>query len=154
MRFSRHSENLAFTLVRQFPGTASLLDSLDWDEVPSLNAMSEEECRGALGTVVKFRCMVQDVMSPEPYQPVIRDKDGNTRFGMYREEQPREDAAEGALRWGRGEFEMRQVFRCVRVPGETSWATEQQANRKVCRGVDAVSKVEAGGTQERMTCGK
>ncbi|KAF4730112.1 hypothetical protein FOZ63_024034, partial [Perkinsus olseni] len=48
----------------------------------------------------------------------------------------------------------RQVFRCVRVPGETSWATEQQANREVCRGVHAVSKVEAGGTQERMTCGK
>ncbi|KAF4660382.1 hypothetical protein FOZ61_004063 [Perkinsus olseni] len=133
---------------------ASLLDSLDWDEVPSLNAMLEEECRGALGTVVKFRCMVQDVMNPEPYQPVIRDKGGSARCGRYREEQPREDAEEGALRWGRGEFEMRQVFRCMRVPGETSWATEQQANREVCRGVDAGSEVEAGTTQERMTCGK
>ncbi|KAF4715065.1 hypothetical protein FOZ62_003151, partial [Perkinsus olseni] len=72
----------------------------------------------------------------------------------YREEQPREVADEGALRWGRGEFEMRQVFRCGRVPGETSWATEQQATREVCRGVDAGSKVESGGTQERMTCGR
>ncbi|KAF4719323.1 hypothetical protein FOZ63_021827 [Perkinsus olseni] len=81
-------------------------------------------------------------------QPVVK------LDGRYREEQPREDADVGAVRWGRGEFEMRQVFRCVRVPGETSWATEQQATWEVCRGVDAVSKVEAGGTRERMTCGK
>ncbi|EER04475.1 hypothetical protein Pmar_PMAR019477 [Perkinsus marinus ATCC 50983] len=59
----------------------------------------------------------ESVLSPEPYVPVWKDGGAETRCGMYREE----EMVEGDLCWGRREFEMRQVFRCVSVPGETSW---------------------------------
>ncbi|EER17287.1 hypothetical protein Pmar_PMAR025276, partial [Perkinsus marinus ATCC 50983] len=49
------------------------IGSLNWEEVPDLTNMSENDSEEALGSVVKFRCMVQSVLSPEPYVPVWKD---------------------------------------------------------------------------------
>lgn len=37
------------------------IGSLNWEEVPDLTNMSENDSEEALGSVVKFRCMVQSV---------------------------------------------------------------------------------------------
>ncbi|KFV01970.1 Mini-chromosome maintenance complex-binding protein, partial [Pterocles gutturalis] len=104
--------------------------------VPSLNDVPVHYLKP--NSLVKFRCMVQDMFDPEFYMGVYETVDPNTNarvlhFGKYR------DVAEcGVSYTSYMNFEMtqknfnssqtvtleRQTFYCVPVPGESAWVKE------------------------------
>ncbi|KFP18174.1 Mini-chromosome maintenance complex-binding protein, partial [Egretta garzetta] len=87
--------------------------------VPSLNDVPVHYLKP--NSLVKFRCMVQDMFDPEFYMGVYETVDPNTNarvlhFGKYR------DVAECGVSYT---FTLeRQTFYCVPVPGESAWVKE------------------------------
>ncbi|KFV11801.1 Mini-chromosome maintenance complex-binding protein, partial [Tauraco erythrolophus] len=95
--------------------------------VPSLNDVPVHYLKP--NSLVKFRCMVQDMFDPEFYMGVYETVDPNTNarvlhFGKYR------DVAEcgvSCTSYTNFEMKIRQkdaTFYCVPVPGESAWVKE------------------------------
>ncbi|KGL90557.1 Mini-chromosome maintenance complex-binding protein, partial [Charadrius vociferus] len=87
--------------------------------VPSLNDVPVHYLKP--NSLVKFRCMVQDMFDPEFYMGVYETVDPNTNarvlhFGKYR------DVAECGVSYTI--TSERQTFYCVPVPGESAWVKE------------------------------
>ncbi|KFW68442.1 Mini-chromosome maintenance complex-binding protein, partial [Pygoscelis adeliae] len=93
--------------------------------VPSLNDVPVHYLKP--NSLVKFRCMVQDMFDPEFYMGVYETVDPNTNarvlhFGKYR------DVAECGVSYTiyitQAVTSERQTFYCVPVPGESAWVKE------------------------------
>ncbi|XP_005093986.1 mini-chromosome maintenance complex-binding protein [Aplysia californica] len=112
------------------------LDQLSLLSIPSLNTVSLDELRS--NTVVKYRCMVQDVFDPQfclgKYK-IVNSKTQKSRvecgaFRDFPDLQPDESV----------DFESpenitvdRQGFYCVPIPGEAEWVKEGYKSKDVER---------------------
>ncbi|KFV62861.1 Mini-chromosome maintenance complex-binding protein, partial [Dryobates pubescens] len=92
--------------------------------VPSLNDVPVHYLKP--NSLVKFRCMVQDMFDPEFYMGVYETVDPNTNarvlhFGKYRDVA---ECGEILLNSSQTITSERQTFYCVPVPGESAWVKE------------------------------
>ncbi|XP_048360972.1 mini-chromosome maintenance complex-binding protein isoform X1 [Sphaerodactylus townsendi] len=104
--------------------------------VPSLNDIPLHYLKP--NSLIKFRCMIQDMFDPEFYMNIYEAVDTHTKthvmhFGKYR------DIAECGLHQ---EIDLnstktvtaeRQTFYCVPVPGESAWVKETYASMSQAR---------------------
>nr|XP_009936060.1 PREDICTED: mini-chromosome maintenance complex-binding protein [Opisthocomus hoazin] len=95
--------------------------------VPSLNDVPVHYLKP--NSLVKFRCMVQDMFDPEFYMGVYETVDPNTNarvlhFGKYRD--VAECGPQQAIDLNSSQTVTleRQTFYCVPVPGESAWVKE------------------------------
>ncbi|NXS62792.1 MCMBP protein, partial [Brachypteracias leptosomus] len=92
--------------------------------VPSLNDVPVHYLKP--NSLVKFRCMVQDMFDPEFYMGVYETVDPNTNarvlhFGKYRDVAECGPQQEIDLNSSQTVTSERQTFYCVPVPGESAW---------------------------------
>jgi|TARA_B110000967_G_scaffold160242_1_gene166073 hypothetical protein len=87
------------------------------DLVPEINAVGVDLVRP--GTLVRFRCMVQDMYNPEYYVGSYRDTGGRWITTKYSEDLGPSDA-ESQVPTDRKIWE-RRVLYCVPLPGESAW---------------------------------
>ena len=97
--------------------------------IPSLNATPVEQLRP--GTLVRYRCMVQDVQDPEFYMALFQQTNVHTgekilMTGKYRDAMPpQSEPAPVADGEDEGKnVQQRVPLYCVPVPGETKWAAD------------------------------
>ncbi|KAK2535862.1 Mcmbp [Columba livia] len=95
--------------------------------VPSLNDVPVHYLKP--NSLVKFRCMVQDMFDPEFYMGVYETVDPNTNtrvlhFGKYRDVAECGPQQEIDLNSSQTVTAERQTFYCVPVPGESAWVKE------------------------------
>ncbi|NXE84781.1 MCMBP protein, partial [Cochlearius cochlearius] len=95
--------------------------------VPSLNDVPVHYLKP--NSLVKFRCMVQDMFDPEFYVGVYETVDPNTNarvlhFGKYRDVAECGPQQEIDLNSSQTVTLERQTFYCVPVPGESAWVKE------------------------------
>ncbi|NWH65009.1 MCMBP protein, partial [Geococcyx californianus] len=95
--------------------------------VPSLNDVPVHYLKP--NSLVKFRCMVQDMFDPEFYMGVYETVDPNTNarvlhFGKYRDVAECAPQQEIDLNSSQTVTAERQTFYCVPVPGESAWVKE------------------------------
>ncbi|XP_051476078.1 mini-chromosome maintenance complex-binding protein isoform X1 [Apus apus] len=95
--------------------------------VPSLNDVPVHYLKP--NSLVKFRCMVQDMFDPEFYMGVYETVDPNTNarvlhFGKYRDVAECGPQQEIDLNSSQTVTLERQTFYCVPVPGESAWVKE------------------------------
>ncbi|NWS72835.1 MCMBP protein, partial [Crotophaga sulcirostris] len=95
--------------------------------VPSLNDVPVHYLKP--NSLVKFRCMVQDMFDPEFYMGVYETVDSNTNarvlhFGKYRDVAECGPQQEIDLNSSQSVTLERQTFYCVPVPGESAWVKE------------------------------
>lgn len=85
--------------------------------VPSLNAVSPD--RIAPGSLVRFRCMVQDLLEPEFYMGCYQGIDGVWRTTKYAD--PMNPEAWPEHSEPRHELWERRAAHCIAPPGEAPW---------------------------------
>ncbi|KFW84765.1 Mini-chromosome maintenance complex-binding protein [Manacus vitellinus] len=95
--------------------------------VPSLNDVPVHYLKP--NSLVKFRCMVQDMFDPEFYMGVYETVDPNTNarvlhFGKYRDVAECGPQQEIDLNSSQTVTSERQTLYCVPVPGESAWVKE------------------------------
>ncbi|NWW85465.1 MCMBP protein, partial [Rhynochetos jubatus] len=95
--------------------------------VPSLNDVPVHYLKP--NSLVKFRCMVQDMFDPEFYTGVYETVDPNTNarvlhFGKYRDVAECGPQQEIDFNSAQTVTSERQTFYCVPVPGESAWVKE------------------------------
>lgn len=114
--------------------------------IPSLNDTPVDQLRP--GTLVRFRCMVQDVQDPEYYMGTFQHKNvltGETSVATakYRDAIPPQSEPMHEVR-----PQERLPLYCVPVPGETAWAAEAQAS------AGAAAPAPAPATEQPSSRGK
>ncbi|NWR76053.1 MCMBP protein, partial [Centropus unirufus] len=92
--------------------------------VPSLNDVPVHYLKP--NSLVKFRCMVQDMFDPEFYMGIYETVDPNTNaralhFGKYRDVAECGPQQEIDLSSSQMVTSERQTFYCIPVPGESAW---------------------------------
>ena len=125
--------------VREF-FTNRLQNSETLKRVPSLNDIPSHLLKSK--SLVRFRCMVQDMFDPEFYLAVYEvvnkaDNSSNLRYGMYQDIVNCPENFELRLESPRNVTNERQTFYCVPIPGETEWAKKTFAGRKVASGLQS-----------------
>ncbi|KAM8923929.1 mini-chromosome maintenance complex-binding protein isoform 2-T2 [Pelodytes ibericus] len=95
--------------------------------VPSLNEVPLHYLKP--DSLVKFRCMIQDMFDPEFYMGAYETVDPTTNsralhFGKYRDVADCAKHEEIDMNSGQTVTSERQTFYCVPVPGESPWAKE------------------------------
>ncbi|XP_069468048.1 mini-chromosome maintenance complex-binding protein isoform X2 [Ambystoma mexicanum] len=109
-------------------------DAVSW--VPSLNDVPLHYLKP--NSLVKFRCMVQDMFDPEFYMGVYETVDALTQarvlhFGKYREVADCGPNEEVDLNSKQTVTLERQTFYCVPVPGESPWVKQTYASSSQAR---------------------
>uniref|UniRef100_A0A8D2IZK6 Mini-chromosome maintenance complex-binding protein n=1 Tax=Varanus komodoensis TaxID=61221 RepID=A0A8D2IZK6_VARKO len=104
-------------------------------QVPSLNDVPLHYLKP--NSLVKFRCMVQDMFDPELYMNVYETVDTHTKsrvlhFGKYRDVAECGPHQEIDLNAKQIVTADRQTFYCVPVPGESTWVKEISFVARVC----------------------
>ncbi|XP_075071637.1 mini-chromosome maintenance complex-binding protein isoform X2 [Mixophyes fleayi] len=100
--------------------------------VPSLNDVPLHYLKP--NSLVKFRCMVQDMFDPEFYMGVYETIDLGTNsravhLGKYRDVADCKPQQEVDVNSSRTVTSERQTFYCVPVPGESVWVKESSSNQ-------------------------
>lgn len=108
--------------------------------IPSLNDVPGHLLKSK--SLVKFRCMIQDMFDPEFYLAVYEtvdksDKSSNLRFGMYQDIVSCPENCELILESSRNVTKERQTFYCVPIPGETEWAKKKFKGENVPSGLQS-----------------
>ncbi|KAJ8014333.1 hypothetical protein DPEC_G00039150 [Dallia pectoralis] len=108
-------------VLEYFKGQLKEKEAYSW--IPSLNDVPLHYLKP--NSLVKFRCLVQDMFDPEFYMGVYETVDPSTkakvlRFGKYK------DVTECGVEFNsrNAVTAERQTFYCVPIPGESSWAKE------------------------------
>ncbi|XP_041476433.1 mini-chromosome maintenance complex-binding protein-like [Lytechinus variegatus] len=101
-----------------------LSDFTAWQRIPSLNHTPLHTLKP--NSLVRYRCMVQDMFDPEYYLGVyeVQDKANNTTFlrtGKYQDIAENTRDLEVNLESRRNVTCDRQTLYCVPVPGENNW---------------------------------
>eukprot|EP00930_Biecheleria_cincta_P044707 TRINITY_DN30784_c0_g2_i1.p1 TRINITY_DN30784_c0_g2~~TRINITY_DN30784_c0_g2_i1.p1 ORF type:complete len:641 (-),score=118.73 TRINITY_DN30784_c0_g2_i1:131-2053(-) len=110
-----------------FVQALGLDDEENFARVPCLNDVELAETIPPF-SLVRYRCMVQDVFEPELYISVLeeRSEDGSGSARLvttkYRECSPMARAGKVLQQVGRGGLSQRGAYYCVPLPGETAWA--------------------------------
>ena len=125
--------------VREF-FSSRLQDSEALQRVPSLNDTPSHLLKSK--SLVRFRCMVQDMFDPEFYLAVYETVDksnnsSNLRCGMYQDMVDCPEHFELRLESSRNVTKERQTFYCVPIPGETEWAKKMYAGKNVDSGLQS-----------------
>lgn len=107
-----------------------LQDEDNFKHIPCLNDVEPGE-HVAHQSLVRYRCMVQDVWEPEVFSALLIQKGEKERFvtTKYREICRAENVTNLSGNQGLGS---RGVYYCVPMPGESAWA---QGSKKVPRSV-------------------
>ncbi|XP_069755970.1 mini-chromosome maintenance complex-binding protein isoform X2 [Narcine bancroftii] len=108
--------------------------------VPSLNDVPLHYLKP--NSLVKFRCLIQDMFDPEFYMGIYETVDSNAkskilRFGKYKD--VAECGQEVALDSPKCVTLERQTFYCIPVPGESEWVKEVYASTSQARGNPSTS---------------
>ncbi|CAM4726768.1 unnamed protein product [Leuciscus chuanchicus] len=126
-------------VVEYFKEKLKLNDAHAW--VPSLNDVPLHYMKP--NSLVKFRCMVQDMFDPEFFMGVyeINDPTSNSKqvkCGKYK------DVTECAVDFNSRNTvtSERQTFYCVPIPGESQWVKESYAGTSQARVVPSTSYVQ------------
>lgn len=134
--FDQKSTNLEWekTVVTYFKEKLQENDATNW--VPSLNDVPLHYLKP--NSLVKFRCMVQDMFDPEFYMGVYETVDPNTKarvlhFGKYRDIAECGPQQEVDLNSNQSVTLERQTLYCVPVPGESAWVKETHARASQAR---------------------
>ena len=95
------------------------------NKVQSLNEKSLDHIKP--NTLVRFRCMIQDMFEPEYYlsrYETINTRSGakETNLGLYRDVASYKPGHEVNMNSAQNVTRERQCFYCVPIPGETTWA--------------------------------
>ncbi|XP_069095332.1 mini-chromosome maintenance complex-binding protein isoform X1 [Pleurodeles waltl] len=109
-------------------------DAVNW--VPSLNDVPLHYLKP--NSLVKFRCMVQDMFDPEFYMGIYETVDSLTQarvlhFGKYRDVADCGPHQEVDVNSKQTVTLERQTFYCVPVPGESLWVKEIYASSSQAR---------------------
>ncbi|XP_029466389.1 mini-chromosome maintenance complex-binding protein isoform X2 [Rhinatrema bivittatum] len=104
--------------------------------IPSLNDVPLHYLKPS--SLVRFRCMVQDMFDPEFYMGVYETVDTSTKarvlhFGKYRDLAECGAQQEVDVTSAQTVMLERQAFYCVPVPGESSWVKEAYASSSQAR---------------------
>ncbi|XP_069045216.1 mini-chromosome maintenance complex-binding protein [Lepisosteus oculatus] len=115
-------------VVEYFKEKLKVNDAANW--VPSLNDVPLHYLKP--DSLVKFRCMVQDMFDPEFYMGVYEtvdpvSKERMLRFGKYRDIAECGPQQEVDLNSNKSVTLERQTFYCVPIPGESPWVKETYA---------------------------
>uniref|UniRef100_A0A4W3HJ67 Mini-chromosome maintenance complex-binding protein n=1 Tax=Callorhinchus milii TaxID=7868 RepID=A0A4W3HJ67_CALMI len=107
--------------------TEKLKENTATSWVPSLNDVPLHYLKP--NSLVKFRCMLQDMFDPEFYMGVYETvdpatKSGVLRFGKYKDVAECGTQQEIHLNSAKSVTMERQTFYCIPVPGESSWVKE------------------------------
>ncbi|XP_050399307.1 mini-chromosome maintenance complex-binding protein [Patella vulgata] len=131
--FDQNGQNVTPTQVKEyFSKKLTGRESLAW--IPSLNDIPVHNLRP--NTIVKYRCMIQDMFDPELYLGVYEVNDVQTgqkslKCGKYK------DIAECTpqqivnMESSENKPMDRQTFYCVPIPGEADWVKLAYANQNV-----------------------
>ena len=135
--------------VREF-FTNRLQNSEALKRVPSLNDVPSHLLKSK--SLVRFRCMVQDMFDPEYYLAVYEavnkaDNSSNLRCGMYQDVVSCPENLELRLESPRNVTKERQTFYCVPLPGETEWAKKRFA------GGNGASALQSQASQRKSSAG-
>lgn len=100
--------------------------------IPSLNDVSVEKLRP--NSLVKFRCMVQDMFGPEYYlskYECLSSTDGSkvVRSGIYRDMTECQPGFQVNYDSPNSVTSEKHTFYCVPIPGETEWAKQSYADK-------------------------
>ena len=112
-----------------FVQSLQLADEENFAKVPCLNDVDIAESIAPF-TLVRYRCLVQDVFEPELYSMVFIERDGDaSRFvtTKYRESYPSHGKVLEDV--GRGGLSTRGAYYCVPLPGESAWSKSTVVNR-------------------------
>mmetsp|Transcript_36232 Transcript_36232/g.44709 ORF Transcript_36232/g.44709 Transcript_36232/m.44709 type:complete len:615 (+) Transcript_36232:36-1880(+) len=104
-----------------FISALQLADEENFARVPCLNDAEIVE-NIAPFSLVRYRCLVQDVFEPELYSMFFVERDGNSQrlvTTKYRESYPSGKVLQDL---GRDSLSSRGAYYCVPLPGETSWS--------------------------------
>ena len=114
-----------------FISALQLADEENFANVPCLNDAEVVESIAPY-TLVRYRCLVQDVFEPELYSMFLVERDGTSQrlvTTKYRESRSSEGKVLEDL--GRGGLSSRGAYYCVPLPGETSWSKAGSLKRVV-----------------------
>lgn len=101
--------------------------------VQSINEKSLDHLKP--NTLVRFRCMIQDIFEPEYFLSIYEtidkaNQEKDEKFGLYRDVASCKHGHEVNLNSSKNVTKERQCFYCVPIPGETTWA--KKAFAKTC----------------------
>ncbi|XP_048407430.1 mini-chromosome maintenance complex-binding protein isoform X1 [Stegostoma tigrinum] len=110
--------------------------------VPSLNDVPLHYLKP--NSLVKFRCMIQDMFDPEFYMGIYETVETSAksrvlRFGKYKDVAESGLQQEVALNSAKCVTLERQTFYCIPVPGESEWVKEAYASASQARGNPSTS---------------
>ncbi|CDQ58567.1 unnamed protein product [Oncorhynchus mykiss] len=108
-------------VLEYFKGQLKEKESHSW--VPSLNDVPLHYLKP--NSLVKFRCLVQDMFDPEFYMGVYETVDPSTKANVLRCGKYKDVTECGVDLNSRNTVTAeRQTFYCVPIPGESPWAKE------------------------------
>ncbi|CAK9013270.1 Mini-chromosome maintenance complex-binding protein (MCM-BP) (MCM-binding protein) (Protein E2F TARGET GENE 1) [Durusdinium trenchii] len=103
-----------------FLRTLKLEDEDNFQDIPCLNE-TDTWLDVPSQSLVRYRCMVQDVLEPEVY-PLFLQSTGALVTMKYREALPTGSHAKPLSTLETGNWATRGIYLCVPLPGESSWA--------------------------------
>lgn len=107
-----------------FINTLQLTDEENFANIPCLNDVEVVE-HIAPFSLVRYRCLVQDVFEPELYSMFLLEREGTSQrliTTKYRESYPAGTQGKVLQDLGRSGLSTRGAYYCVPLPGETSWS--------------------------------
>ncbi|XP_007252308.2 mini-chromosome maintenance complex-binding protein isoform X1 [Astyanax mexicanus] len=124
-------------IVEYFKEKLKVNDAQSW--VPSLNDVPLHYLKP--NSLVKFRCMIQDMFDPEFFMGVYETVDPSTnskvlRCGKYKDVT---DCGQIDFNSKNAVTSERQTFYCVPIPGESQWVKESFAGSSQARVVPSTS---------------
>lgn len=138
--FAQNSADWEKKVVEFFWEKLKETTAANW--VPSLNDVPLHYLKP--NSLVKFRCMVQDMFDPEFYMGSYETLELNAkskilRFGKYKDVAECGPQQEIALDSPKYVTRERQTFYCIPVPGESEWVKEVYASACQARGNPSTS---------------
>ncbi|CAL1163201.1 unnamed protein product [Cladocopium goreaui] len=100
-----------------------LQDEDNFRHIPCLNDLNEEELESvAHQSLVRYRCMVQDVLEPEVFSSLLVQTDSYGKAKLLTTKYREICSAENVSDLGNQGLGTRGVYYCVPMPGESVWA--------------------------------
>ncbi|XP_060728621.1 mini-chromosome maintenance complex-binding protein isoform X1 [Tachysurus vachellii] len=135
--FAQNNPDWEKKAVEYFKEKLKVNDAQSW--VPSLNDVPLHYLKP--NSLVKFRCMVQDMFDPEFFMGVYETVDPSTntkvlRCGKYKDVT---DCGQVDFNSRKTVTSERQTFYCVPIPGESHWVKESYAGASQARVVPSTS---------------
>ena len=100
-----------------------LQDEDNFRHIPCLNDLNKEELESvAHQSLVRYRCMVQDVLEPEVYSSLLLQTDSHGKAKLLTTKYREICSAANVSDLGNQGLGTRGVYYCVPMPGESVWA--------------------------------